>query len=512
MKKALLIVMILAVASVVYFLFKGGKPKANAILTAENLQSSFYEIDIERDTTIVTSAGSIIKIPAGSVVAGNSKVKVEIKEAITIEDIVKAGLTTTSDGRMLRSGGMIYVNVTDKNAVMKGQWDVKLPAETYEPGMTLFKGNVDNDGKINWKDVDSLKESDYEKKLAQGKQLFESNCSSCHDPFKDATGPALLYMKSRRDWGWLKAFTRNPSALIASGDPLANCVYNQWNKTAMTAFPNLTDSELEDLYDYLEVQSKSIAPNNVADAKLCVDSCLRYKSALKGSTQLLEQKSDFLEDNGRQVIDQMATDESAPEGTKVEIINNRAIYYQFTISSFGWYNIDQYVANNADAVQSKLIVSVDGGNSEMPVNVYLIIPDKKIVNAAGILDDGNYGFFEQDGRLPLPQGYEAFILAIGERNGEILYGTTTFTTNQDQHLKVSVDEIAQAEFKIAISKLNFDSLSIVTAASKNADSIRSIDVQLNEIEKLKPTSCDCDCLDPYYHEPAIWNDGDSVRY
>jgi cytochrome c553 len=49
----------------------------------------------------------------------------------------------------------------------------------------------------------------------------------------------------------LYAWIRNSQALVASGHPRANEVYNQYNKVLMTAFPNLTDQNITDLLAYV---------------------------------------------------------------------------------------------------------------------------------------------------------------------------------------------------------------------------------------------------------------------
>lgn len=85
-----------------------------------------------------------------------------------------------------------------------------------------------------------------------GKALFQANCASCHNPLKDATGPALQGVdKQVPSKEWLHKWVRNSAALIASGDKYANEIYTKWNKTAMTAFPNLKDEEIDAIIDYV---------------------------------------------------------------------------------------------------------------------------------------------------------------------------------------------------------------------------------------------------------------------
>lgn len=86
-----------------------------------------------------------------------------------------------------------------------------------------------------------------------GKALFQANCASCHNPIKDATGPALQGITGRApSTEWIHKWIKNSAAVIASGDKYANDIYAKWNKTAMTAFPNLKDEEIDAIIKYVE--------------------------------------------------------------------------------------------------------------------------------------------------------------------------------------------------------------------------------------------------------------------
>lgn len=85
-----------------------------------------------------------------------------------------------------------------------------------------------------------------------GKALFTSNCASCHHPVKKSTGPALQGVDGRvPSKEWLHKWVRNSAGMIASGDAYAQKIYNEYNKTAMTAFPNLTDEEIDAIVGYV---------------------------------------------------------------------------------------------------------------------------------------------------------------------------------------------------------------------------------------------------------------------
>jgi len=99
---------------------------------------------------------------------------------------------------------------------------------------------------------------------AKGKTLFQSNCASCHSPFKIITGPALKGVTERvPDKKLLHDWIKNNAKVLAGGNPYFVALYNQFNKTAMNTFPNLTDGEIDDILKYVETaQAPSTTPDS----------------------------------------------------------------------------------------------------------------------------------------------------------------------------------------------------------------------------------------------------------
>lgn len=95
-----------------------------------------------------------------------------------------------------------------------------------------------------------------------GEALFKAKCAACHNPIKDATGPALQgKSKEVPSRQWLYDWVHNSSALIASGDKYANEVYNKWGKIPMTPFPELNEADIDAIITYVDnYQAPSATP------------------------------------------------------------------------------------------------------------------------------------------------------------------------------------------------------------------------------------------------------------
>jgi cytochrome c2 len=99
-----------------------------------------------------------------------------------------------------------------------------------------------------------------------GKALFNANCAACHKLDKKMTGPALrnvetrLYEDEGLDRAWLNKWIRNSASLIKSGDAYANKIYNEYNGTAMTAYPGFSDKDISDILAYTAAPAPTPPP------------------------------------------------------------------------------------------------------------------------------------------------------------------------------------------------------------------------------------------------------------
>ena len=93
----------------------------------------------------------------------------------------------------------------------------------------------------------------------KGKELFNANCAACHKLDAKATGPALRGVANKYDKAWLYKWIRNSSDLIKSGDAKAVKVFEENNKIAMTAFPQLSDADIDNIIAYTS-EPKAEAP------------------------------------------------------------------------------------------------------------------------------------------------------------------------------------------------------------------------------------------------------------
>lgn len=98
--------------------------------------------------------------------------------------------------------------------------------------------------------------------ITEGETLFNTNCKSCHRVKQKLVGPALAGADKRApSIEWIIKWVRNPAKMIASGDEYANKIYNEYNKSQMTAFTSFTDQQILNILAYVKAEeTKADAP------------------------------------------------------------------------------------------------------------------------------------------------------------------------------------------------------------------------------------------------------------
>lgn len=518
----------------------------NGLFSTDSLQTQNYTIDINADTLLATAGGAWLKIEKGTFSAAGNKVTLEIKEAYSIEQIIKAGLTTQSNGQPLSSGGMIYINAAaGQKVTVNKAFKVALPSSFLDKDMQLYKGEKNAAGNINWTNPSPVDTNSQLTAIQKGAVLFQQKCASCHGIGKEGSGPDLANVVNRLSifegeagYRGYHYFVRNypPSywtvkyvdekndvvRIDTTGiqnhtDPYVCNLISLFNdkEVDLSADCEKNQDEWDNIYRYIQNESDQRQLPNPRHAYLdsCIDSCRLY-DILKNDLEEkkikeLNKKKGLIEDNGPLVDKrpdptwQQNPNLPPPDfSNKVRPNEYNAVYYQFTIESFGWYNIDMLL-NKKDGVQeSELFVRIRGAYKEK-VKIYLIIPSAKVYGEGGPAERGNkdeYAFFEKSGSIPLPQNAKAYILAVTETENSIALGLKEFITQTKQNFEMELQSASKAEFDKAIQSMDADKLKITVAESKHAAEIRAaektikqLEEELKKAENLKPKNCDCDC-------------------
>lgn len=99
--------------------------------------------------------------------------------------------------------------------------------------------------------------------VAEGEKLFNANCTSCHAINEKVVGPALKDVDKRHSEVWLIKWIKNSQALVKSGDAEALKIYNEYNQSVMTAFPQFSDEQIKSILAYVKTGgAAAVTANN----------------------------------------------------------------------------------------------------------------------------------------------------------------------------------------------------------------------------------------------------------
>ncbi|CAI8377914.1 MAG: Menaquinone reductase, multiheme cytochrome c subunit [Flavobacterium sp. SCGC AAA160-P02] len=105
----------------------------------------------------------------------------------------------------------------------------------------------------------------------EGRKLYKNLCASCHKLDRKLIGPALGGVTERRENDWLIAWIKNNAALRASGDRDAIAVFNEYNGSVMSAFPQLSDTQINDILYYTTVGDPKPVSTPGPDGQIIAD-------------------------------------------------------------------------------------------------------------------------------------------------------------------------------------------------------------------------------------------------
>ncbi|MES2139339.1 MAG: hypothetical protein V4511_06500 [Bacteroidota bacterium] len=153
-----------------------------------SLPLQIFTIKATRDTTITGEQGTKLMIKANSFVDSTNKpvkgqITIALKECYTLEDMLKERLTTMANGKILESGGMIYLEARsgEKQLKLKKFEEIEMhnpiPEVMEDPNMFAFYGETKSAGNINWT-VDKYSRTPYPIATLTGGKYYDTTSIS----------------------------------------------------------------------------------------------------------------------------------------------------------------------------------------------------------------------------------------------------------------------------------------------------------------------------------------------
>src|SRR5215469_17491055 len=81
--------------------------------------------------------------------------------------------------------------------------------------------------------------------IEDGKTIFTTRCTSCHNVNAKVVGPALANVDQRHTIDWIVSFVHSPKTMIGKNDEAAVALYNQFNQIIMPDHPDLSNDDVK---------------------------------------------------------------------------------------------------------------------------------------------------------------------------------------------------------------------------------------------------------------------------
>ncbi len=385
-----------------------------------NLQTQFFTVDASKGGTVTGKDGTKLAIPGNAFVDASGKpvngnVTVTIKEALSMTDIVLGGLTTTSNGKILESGGMIHVeaSVNGEPLAMAPTKEIMVTIPTADrlDGMQLFTGDVKDDKTINWVNPKDIIVTDEFEAIAPGPvrdTVIGFVSFDIPPPVKpveykgDGNDLIEVNIEYPQFFPELSFYKGVEWMLVDQASNKKGDAEKEWVKV------DIARSKKQGVYvlTFTDAKKKKksydVVPVFEGD---------NYEKAMAEYDKKLEAYE--IEKQERRKLEQR---QAARQRTILKA-QDYADAYVFPMRQLGWVNCDRFY-NMRGAKEAIVRAVVDDTNNAFAYMVFT----KRNICLPGYLNEGAFVFDNGFGPMVLPIGEEVLILAVSGSEGKQRFG------------------------------------------------------------------------------------------
>lgn len=473
-------------------------PSFGAVNVPEEMKQH-YTVNPKASQVVTGNSGTMLLIPdnaftdkSGNPVSG--KVKLELVEGITHEDIIKMNLGTMSDKGMLETGGMIYLGAKSESGedlvLAEGKTiEAEIPAAQIKPGMQLWEGQENPDGSITWVSPEALNEGLREVPV----ETLAEEAAEKIDEVKPANNDSLEF----DSWGWVEmnrviikrwgvimgdtvfkwlSGTQGDSVYIPGLRPDSNVVVALNGNGAMAAV-NFADKKFERTniataefrsrlpfirqacddrisHCYADFPNRALWKSDLAAADTLEKSGCPMADVFRQFAKQKQGVVDARDPNTTAALD--AAREKAIFNYSKKVGEQRAAWpsYSFGMKKLGWANVD-CLYHSANTVSMVFNARIKGVQDAANTKVSLLLPGRGIFISGYRRPNGDYSFThgEYEQTVPWPNGAEAYILAREGEGENLRFGLKKISMCQNSIEELEMKAGTQAELDIAMGNL-----------------------------------------------------------
>ena len=391
-------------------------------------------IDNKKDTILKCKKGTLIYLKANTLDVNyncnNTCIKFSVKEILSKSDMILENLTTTSNGQLIESQGMVYTSAEDCNKrqlkLLPGKdIIIVMPTDSIVETNKIFEGNRSHNNDINWTIDNNVMLSNFS--LAEIDYCSDMFCAS--DNVQDCQPCKFFFCRIGRFGKALKGVVnKNQRAINKS---FRYCLKElKKPKINPVVIPNDLDvkssrcEELKKLFEKYGVK-------NIAELTNVLNKPLLDKYKVKTIGELQDTLAKLYVEN----IEVAYRDKN--------ITFDKFRYYVFNRSALGWSNIDCF-ADIPERKKTKLNVNLKPSSN---VDCKLVFKNRNAILAAQN-EEGSYIF------KGIPKNENATIVAIKYEDGKAFLAVKSIVIGEEKYIDLVFTEYSLEELKIQLRILD----------------------------------------------------------
>lgn len=444
-------------------------------------QPDFFKINNYYDQVLTTKKGTVIRIPAlcfksQDINFDPESVQISVAEFYNNSDFILANLSTTSNGKILETGGMLRIlafSGDEKLQLKEGsEITLEVPNDAPEDGMELFYGNHSDDGHLNWETTDQkislgrnrrpLKRKPRMASVMKETKIISNEGNSItsykythplRDEAKQTETSSLITLSFELN---RKGEITDKKIRWDEKDISNKKVYLFRNKNSFTG--KASQLELTDKFDFNHhfkisftrperpVYEFSISESEMNEVK----SILRKEGKAKlvfvheyiPEDTIITNPKREQEIKNKQIEDKLNTSGSDETISGIEAEELSA--YIFSIKKLDWINIDRF---NKEQGKTVTVAVNESSQKQTEVNTKLVFRD---INAVlpGYSNAGKTEFKN------VPQGKNATIVSIKIENGKTYFAMSNFITGFDVNPDLNYVALTPTQLKEKLKSLD----------------------------------------------------------
>lgn len=429
----------------------------SSFCSTKRLESQSFKLNSKKNKVIYAKGGTAVDFSKAKFVnsrgeAVTDNIEIEVKEALTIADILQANLSTLSNGELLETGGMLYVAASSKGEALElsenSSIKISVASERIQKGMAIYEGEVDSITQdINWvrprKEIEIVAPAKARLEKAE-KEIteLENTIAQVEKPIEpelvqDGVDIIIHPGLSLSDFPGLNSFENLSFKILDPTEDDKIALLKDWNESELES----TDTQNE--YVLILQRINRDVNKLMRSHKLRVSPVFRegedYNKAVKGFiARYQEYLADIKAERERiaSLRQQRVILMSESERT------NNFFQYAFRTGRLGWVNIDKVRIIKNPAPFAVIIRDLEQ-YSNMSVNV--VLEDRRSVLPA-------YWNLEQIYRIgtDLEQSSKVTIVAIGEKDSLPYYCIEKFRVSKSETAHIELKQTTAEGLKKAL--------------------------------------------------------------